>query len=282
MWAVFDWFWRIAFFLILGTLVFQGFFHSQILSLGLNPFYSALIESLAAALTLGPLMMKWIRKSKSPSDTTNDQSSNDAVDAKKVEITKDETLHSFAKPADDYSSEHTVDDKAEEISSGNTEGVIAVRQGDKILTRDGVLDIGDEDLAGKECLKCAEIIKVRAKVCRHCGYEHTEEELAVQQRALADKRRLEEERRKREEELAEQKRREEEERRKKEEELAEQKRREEMMKREGVKYKGHRILMNEKLHYIVTADVLGFEVQAKGVGEFKSLEEAKVYVDSIS
>ena len=72
--------------------------------------------------------MKWIRKSKSPSDTTNDQSSNDAVDAKKVEITKDETLHSFAKPADDYSSKHTVDDKAEEISSGNKSLALAFEE----------------------------------------------------------------------------------------------------------------------------------------------------------
>ncbi len=50
-----------------------------------------------------------------------------------------------------------------------------------------MIEIGEEELAGKECLKCAEIIKVRAKVCRHCGYEHTEEELAAQQRRLKTK-----------------------------------------------------------------------------------------------
>ena len=138
-----------------------------------------------------------------------------------------------------------------------------------------MIEAGEEEIAGKECLKCAEIIKVRAKVCRHCGYEHTEEELAAQQKALEDKRRLEEENHKREEERIEQERieKEENERRKAEEKK---------LKTDGIKYKNYRILMNDNSNYIVTlTDSLWDKAPVKGSSEYPSLERAKAYIDAI-
>lgn len=34
----------------------------------------------------------------------------------------------------------------------------------------------------KKCLDCAEKVKIEAKMCRHCGYRFTDEELAKSER----------------------------------------------------------------------------------------------------
>lgn len=35
--------------------------------------------------------------------------------------------------------------------------------------------------AGRKCPKCAEMVKMEAKKCKHCGYEFTEQEMVVQE-----------------------------------------------------------------------------------------------------
>ena len=110
----------------------------------------------------------------------------------------------------------------------------------------------NEDFAGKECLKCAEIIKVRAKVCRHCGYEHTEEELAAQQKVLEDKTRLEEVNKK-----------------------------QEQTKKDGLTYRGYRIKFTLDGDYWQVYELGSNNLEVKGSGEYKDLNKAKAYVDRI-
>ena len=70
------------------------------------------------------------------------------------------------------------------IINDEDDQTVGSKSSDKILTRAGTLEVEEEGVAGKECLNCAEIIRIRARVCPFCGYKHSDEELAEQKKFI--------------------------------------------------------------------------------------------------
>ena len=112
----------------------------------------------------------------------------------------------------------------------------------------------------KECPRCAEVIKLKAKYCRFCKYEYSEAEFEAEKMQLADNlaERLERER----EEV--------EERRKVEEET--------LLKTQGISYKGYTIRKSDRGQF----EVFELGIKLRGSSDYTSIEKAKQYVNLIS
>lgn len=51
---------------------------------------------------------------------------------------------------------------------------------------DEISEIVENDFTEKECPRCAEVIKIRARYCRHCGYEYSDDELATEKKIIEE------------------------------------------------------------------------------------------------
>ena len=128
----------------------------------------------------------------------------------------------------------------------------------------------------KECPRCAEIIKLRARYCRYCSYEYSEEEFSTEQNTIKnsleeiENRRVEEERLRAEEEKL---------KAEKEKKLRAKKELERLEREASIPYRGYRIVRT-----VNTADgtplFLIFEGDRKLEGHNNSsIEDAKRSID---
>jgi len=112
----------------------------------------------------------------------------------------------------------------------------------------------------KECPRCAEIIKLRARYCLHCKYEYSAAEYEIEKNQIEDGYREREERYREEAE----------ERRKSDEEVR--------LSMRGVSYKGFKIRRSERGLF----EVFELDIKLRGSSGYASIEEAKRYINLIS
>lgn len=135
-----------------------------------------------------------------------------------------------------------------------------------VLRNDGVVEIdetatGEENVVEKECPRCAEVIKIRARYCLHCGFEYSEAEFIAEQDAFKNQV-LVKEAAKRKQENAEKERK---------------------LRETGITYKGYFIIPNVNSRFEVLrqdwhlTSSQGYYL--KGPQEYDSIQAAKDYID---
>ncbi len=107
---------------------------------------------------------------------------------------------------------------------------------------------GYEDV--KECPRCAELIKRRARYCRFCQYEYSEDEFEIEQERF-------------DEELKDHENRD----------------REARHIQKGIPYKGYQI---RKSQHGLFFEVFELDMKVKGSKDYSSIEDAKSYIDRIN
>jgi len=135
-------------------------------------------------------------------------------------------------------------------TSPESEDAVIERDTDEKLENQSVLK-SDGEMAEdeKECPRCIEIIKLRAKYCRHCGYEYSEEEFTTEQNLHAEeeRKRIEAKKERRETDI-------------------------------GINYQGYQIIKISGSSY----EILELGIKLKGSEAHESIRSAKNYIDSIS